>query len=44
MGWNDYASGVEVYKVPGNHYTMIREPFVKVLAVQLEQAIHRLER
>ena len=40
MGWDNYASAVEVYKVAGNHYTMIREPFVKVLAVQLEQAIH----
>jgi thioesterase domain-containing protein len=32
-GWQTLAlEGVEVFTVPGNHYTMVREPHVKVLA------------
>ena len=36
MGWGKIASeGVDLYQVPGNHFTMIREPNVHVLAERL---------
>jgi thioesterase domain-containing protein len=35
-GWGQWAGGgVEIHSVPGNHYTMVREPNVKLLAEQL---------
>ncbi|MGB8506860.1 MAG: amino acid adenylation domain-containing protein, partial [Pyrinomonadaceae bacterium] len=37
-------SGVEVYDVPGSHFTMVREPHVRVLAEQLRAAIEAAER
>jgi thioesterase domain-containing protein/acyl carrier protein len=38
--WQDFASeGVEVYAVPGNHFTMIREPHVRVLAKNVARCI-----
>src|SRR6185503_17002498 len=31
-GWESFATeGVEVYVVPGNHFNMVREPFVETL-------------
>jgi amino acid adenylation domain-containing protein len=39
-GWGNWAQGVEVIPLPGNHFTIIREPQVKVLA---EQLLARLE-
>jgi thioesterase domain-containing protein len=36
LGWGKLATGgVEVQTVPGNHYTMLREPHVQVLAERL---------
>ena len=35
-GWGQWAQGgVEIRSVPGNHYTMVREPNVELLAEQL---------
>jgi thioesterase domain-containing protein/acyl-coenzyme A synthetase/AMP-(fatty) acid ligase/acyl carrier protein len=40
--WAQWASaGVEVVTVPGNHFTMIREPQVKTLAKQLTVQIQK---
>jgi thioesterase domain-containing protein len=40
MNWDAWASrGVETYSVPGNHYTMVREPNVRVLAEGLAHCI-----
>jgi len=37
LGWGVLAAGgVAMYAVPGNHYTVIREPNVEALAGQLE--------
>jgi amino acid adenylation domain-containing protein/FkbM family methyltransferase len=39
-GWESFATeGVEVYVVQGNHFNMIREPFVKTLASQLRACL-----
>jgi len=39
-GWESFATeGVELYVVPGNHFTMVREPFVKTLASQLRTCL-----
>ncbi len=32
LGWNKYCDKIEVHDVPGNHFTMLRPPHVKVLA------------
>jgi amino acid adenylation domain-containing protein/FkbM family methyltransferase len=42
--WEDYAlEGVEIHSVPGNHFTMIREPHVRVLARALAHCIANAE-
>ena len=39
-GWGEVASeGVEVHYVPGNHFSMLREPNVQALGEQLRQCI-----
>lgn len=39
-GWTAFATeGVDVYVVPGNHFSMVREPFVKTLASQLRACL-----
>ncbi len=39
-GWESFATeGVEVYVVPGNHFNMVREPFVETLASQLRACL-----
>jgi amino acid adenylation domain-containing protein len=39
-GWGASAvNGVECYAVPGNHYTMLREPHVSVLTARIEQCV-----
>ncbi|MDA2920481.1 hypothetical protein MYX76_13480 [Desulfobacterota bacterium AH_259_B03_O07] len=36
MGWDKLASeGVELSVIPGNHFTLLKEPRVKLLAEQL---------
>jgi thioesterase domain-containing protein len=40
MGWADLAAGgVEVHMVPGSHFTMVREPHVRVLAEELSKCL-----
>lgn len=40
-GWAEHAgSGVETITVPGDHFTMIREPFVKELAARIMACIN----
>jgi thioesterase domain-containing protein len=38
-GWNRLAADVEPQVIPGNHYTMLREPHVKVLASLLSASL-----
>ena len=39
-GWESFATeGVELYVVQGNHFNMVREPFVKTLASQLRACL-----
>ncbi|EGJ29281.1 MULTISPECIES: non-ribosomal peptide synthetase [Moorena] len=36
-GWHELAvGGLETYRIPGDHYTMMRSPHVEILAKQLE--------
>jgi thioesterase domain-containing protein len=45
MGWtNLIAETIELHLVPGNHYTMLREPNVRVLAEHLKDTIARANR
>jgi amino acid adenylation domain-containing protein len=40
MGWGQLAAGgVDVHTVPGNHFTIVREPHVNVLAEQLMNSL-----
>jgi thioesterase domain-containing protein len=42
MGWGALTSGeIEVHRVPGNHFTIVREPYVRSLAEQLADCINR---
>jgi thioesterase domain-containing protein len=44
-GFGDLAiGGIEVYEVPGDHYTLLREPNVEIIAEKLKEAILRQER
>ncbi len=39
-GWKQWAAGgVEVYTMPGQHHTIMREPYVKALAEQLRTCV-----
>jgi len=41
-GWGQHvAGGVEVHPVPGNHFTMMREPFVEMLAARLRALLQQ---
>ncbi|MGK7875763.1 MAG: amino acid adenylation domain-containing protein [Xenococcaceae cyanobacterium] len=41
-GWNGFSSQpLEFYTTPGNHFTMMREPKVQVLAEKMKQTIHQ---
>ena len=40
-GWAELTENViEVTEVPGNHFTMIREPYVQLMAERLKSSIH----
>jgi thioesterase domain-containing protein len=44
-GWEDYAlEGMELLHVPGDHFTMVREPNVKVLAAHLARCVVKATR
>lgn len=38
-GWNELANEVDVHIIPGDHFTMLRQPNVRILAQQLESCI-----
>ena len=43
MGWGELAAGgVGSYTVPGNHFTMLREPHVEVLAERLKTSLQKV--
>jgi len=42
MGWSALTSaGVEMHTVPGSHFTIVREPYVRSLAEELADCINR---
>ena len=43
-GWGKVVQDLELQSVPGNHYTIVREPHVKALAERLRDYCHQLER
>jgi len=44
LGWSEWAAGgVDSYVVPGNHATMVYEPYVHVLAEKLRACLDRIE-
>ncbi|HLF24969.1 MAG TPA: amino acid adenylation domain-containing protein [Anaerolineae bacterium] len=44
-GWRALASGsLTVQTIPGNHYTIMREPNIEILAGQLQTQLHAVER
>jgi len=41
-GWGALTSGeIEIHTVSGNHFTIVREPYVRNLAEQLADCINR---
>ncbi|CAG0937556.1 partial fengycin family lipopeptide synthetase D, partial [Thermoflexales bacterium] len=42
LGWRKWAGEVFVERVPGNHYTLVHEPGVEVLADKLKDCLHRI--
>jgi len=43
MGWRDWAGGVDVHVVPGNHASMMYPPHVEVLAKALTACLDRAQ-
>ena len=44
MGWKELAlGGVEVYEVPGDHFTMVQPPHVQILAERLRECLASAE-
>ncbi len=41
MGWGSVAQKVEIFKFSGDHYSILQEPVVKLLAEQLGASIER---
>jgi amino acid adenylation domain-containing protein len=39
--WKEFASDVEVQEAPGDHHTMLDEPYVRVLAERLHDCLER---
>jgi thioesterase domain-containing protein/acyl carrier protein len=44
LGWGKVVEVLELQSVPGNHYTIVREPHVKALAERLRDYCHKLEK
>ena len=43
--WQRFApKPIEIYTIPGNHYTMLTEPNVRILAEQLEKCLAQADR
>jgi thioesterase domain-containing protein len=44
LGWDGVAAGgVEVYEVPGDHFTLLEEPHVQILAAQLKSCLDQTQ-
>jgi thioesterase domain-containing protein len=44
MGWSELSTeSVEVFTIPGNHYSIVRKPAVENLAQQLKACIAQAE-
>lgn len=39
MGWGDLVQRLVIHVVPGNHYSMLREPHVQILAENLQSRL-----
>ena len=44
LGWSALAATVDVTVVPGSHVTMLREPYVRVIADQLTRCLAQPDR
>ena len=44
LGWGKVIPALELHSVPGNHYTIVREPHVKVLAERLRDYRRKVEK
>jgi thioesterase domain-containing protein len=43
-GWSQLSSEpIQVYDVPGNHFTMLNEPHVRMLAEQLRSCLEQTQ-
>jgi thioesterase domain-containing protein len=42
LGWHKWAGEVFVESVPGNHYTLVHEPAVEILADKLKDCLRRI--
>jgi len=43
LGWGDAARELEIHTIPGTHYTIMREPHVKMLAAQLRDCLRQAD-
>jgi thioesterase domain-containing protein len=44
LGWTPYAAAVEAHALPGDHYSITREPNVMELVTRVEAALQEVER
>jgi thioesterase domain-containing protein len=43
LGWSNWAGGgVEIKTIPGNHVSMLHEPYIRTLGAQLQAALDRV--
>jgi amino acid adenylation domain-containing protein len=44
QGWHELThGGVEVYRLPGDHYSILKQPYVDALAERIEQQLQKIE-
>jgi thioesterase domain-containing protein len=43
LGWNKLVADLQISEVPGTHYTIVQEPYVRTLGQQLEEYCSHLE-
>jgi thioesterase domain-containing protein len=44
LGWRAYATqGIQAFDVPGDHYSLLQEPYIGVLAATLKQCLDEAE-
>jgi thioesterase domain-containing protein len=45
LGWGDFSiEEIEVFTIPGNHYSIVRKPSVEIVARQLKGCLDKLRR